>query len=336
MTAIKGKDIDLILSNPSPTILGYLFFGPNSGLSVEYAENLIKKFRALKGQDNVDIIKPDYDTLNANPQFLRDEASAISFFSTYKIFHLSLAAKIPTEAIKNYIELGSTESILIISAQDIKSGTAIRTYFEKHKDCVAIASYADTPRNMRNLIEQHVKQEQYTIEPDALNFLSNLQGIDRLILRSELSKLILYTYESKHITLSDVKSINLYAEDISYSDIIDAAFSDNKTLLAKRFEQMKYASIEPQVLSTLALRHACDISLWIEEIKMGKKQLNEDDFREVFWSRRATIIHQIKVWQKRGSIKACIDYLNKTVLEARINYNCANEITSQALFKVCG
>ena len=90
------------------------------------------------------------------------------------------------------------DALVVVEAGDLAKGAALRKLFEEDdKPPPRFACYADTARNLEDVVREALRAEGLSIAPDALADAVSRLGSDRGVTRRELEKLALYAKGQK-------------------------------------------------------------------------------------------------------------------------------------------
>lgn len=216
------KDIDPFVKKPNPKARAILVYGPDDGLVKEQAQTMgLTAVADLNDPFNVAILSGE--TLSEDTARLFDEAGAMSLMGGTRLIRVEGASDKHTTIFKDYLANPSAENLVIVEAGELGPKSSLRMLFEKSETSAAVPCYVDDERGVSNLIKQTLSASGYTIQSDALTWLaSNIAG-DRLRVRMEIDKLMIYMgTQSKQVTLDDAQAACGEAGDQSLDDLIYA------------------------------------------------------------------------------------------------------------------
>jgi DNA polymerase-3 subunit delta len=104
----------------------------------------------------------------------------------------------------------------------------LRKLFESRAEAAAIGCYADSPKDLAEVIRSSLAAHRIAIAGDALDYLVDRLGGDRLVTRSELEKLALYAGDGGQVDLEAAMLSVGDSADLSLDDIVFAA-AEGKT-----------------------------------------------------------------------------------------------------------
>ena len=191
MVAFKGSQGQNICAQPPETVKALLIYGPNAGLIRERAngavafavEDLTDAFRLceLQARDIADA-----------PARLADELAALSFGGGRRSVWLKDAGDSHTSIVSAALETECGDTLLVVEAANLGPRSSLRKLFEQGAELGAVPCYDDDQNSLQNYVSEFLAGEKVTIDPDALYWLLDRLGNDRMQVRSELEKLVLY------------------------------------------------------------------------------------------------------------------------------------------------
>ena len=191
MVAFKGARARNAAKRPPDDIRALLVYGPNTGLVRERAklavcyvvDDLTNSFRLceLQAKDVCD-----------DPARLADELNALSFVGGRRAVWLRDAADSLTKIVGEAVQKGFGDKLLVIEANNLGPRSSLRKMFEGESNLGSIACYEDDQNGLRVYVSSFLREEKLAIDSDALNWLVERLGSDRMQVRNELEKLVLY------------------------------------------------------------------------------------------------------------------------------------------------
>lgn len=216
------KDIEPFVKKPKPEARVLLVYGPDTGLMKERADTMARTYVTdLNDPFNVTALKGD-DIVEDQAR-LMDEAMSMSMMGGARLIRIEDASDKITTVLKNYLAAPSDENIVVIEAGELGPRSTLRQLCEKSNNAAAVPCYVDDERSIGQIARTTLSENGYTISSDALSWLSmNIAG-DRMRVRAELDKLMLYMgKESSKIGIDDVMAICGEAGAQSADDLIYA------------------------------------------------------------------------------------------------------------------
>src|SRR5262249_43698515 len=140
-------------------------------------------------------------------------------------------------------------------------GVGLRRVFEDDDDAAAIACYADTERNLADVVRDGLKEHGLSIAPDALEDAVSRLGSDRGITRREIEKLALYVHGNRNVTLGDVEAVMGDEAEARTEEVCDAAGLGNLAELDRALERLWIEDMSPVAILRMAMAHFQKLAL---------------------------------------------------------------------------
>jgi len=305
----------------------FLFYGENLGLKNEF-KNKIKLNNA-----DAEIINFSQEDIIKNENNFFNEILNISLFAKKKIYFLNQANDKILEIIKEIEPKIDNQKIYIFS-EILDKRSKLRGYFEKSKDNVSIACYADNEISIKKIILNKLKEFE-GLSTQNINKIIDNCDLDRVKLNNEISKIISY-FENKKIETEKLELLlNIKVSD-NFSSLKDEALKGNKVKTNKLLgdtvidyeKNILYLSQINQRLNKLAEVSALSKTTNLENaVAMIKPP--------IFWKDKPNFIDQASKWSP-NKIKRI---LNETyMLEIEIKSNATinkNILIKKLLVDIC-
>ncbi|MBX6367816.1 MAG: DNA polymerase III subunit delta [Rhodospirillales bacterium] len=226
-----GARAAAFLKNPDPGVRAVLLFGPDAGLVRERAD-ILTRHVCPDLADPFRIAEITGSAAVSDPARLADEMAAISLMGGRRVIRLRDAGDGAAAAVGNALAAPG-DALLVAEAGDLPVRSALRKLFESRDDAAAIGCYPDTPRDLADVIRTGLGERRITVTGEALVYLVDRLGGDRLVTRSELEKLALYVGDGGRVDLAAAKISVGDSADLSLDDIVYAAAEGDAAALER-------------------------------------------------------------------------------------------------------
>ncbi len=332
MGILKGAEINRFIASPPDDGLVVLVFGPDTGLVSERTATLAAN--ASKGDDDpFSFVKLDGSEISSDPARLIDEVQTVPMFGGRRIVWIKNAGGRDVEsALVPVLELDEIPALVILEAGDLKKGTGLRKRAEGHRKAQAIACYADTGRDIEQLIDEETRAAGLTITREARAALSGLLGGDRIASRGELKKLCLYAHGKGRIETDDIEAIIGDASSFETSQLIDATATGDLGTLDHGLERLVNAGEKATIIANQALRHFQQLHRMRADLDSGKhvKAIVDTQRPPIFFSRKQSFTLQLQIWKSQDLERAMPILADATRL-SRLNDKLGMPVLSEAL-----
>lgn len=194
-----------------------LVYGNDYGVVSQTVDSIVSKF--IPGEQTIfNFACLQYSSIIKNPELLCNELNSPSLTRERKIILVSEVEKAVPTWLKESLQNLNPDVFVIFKASELPPSSAIRKFFENEKNLAVIACYHDEHATTRTIVENKLKQHKITIDKQALDYLVMNVNSDRLILLSELDKLILFAQNMGKISFEDIKQLISLSGNSSIDD----------------------------------------------------------------------------------------------------------------------
>jgi DNA polymerase-3 subunit delta len=237
---LSAGQVESFLRRPDPQISAVLLYGPDAGLVRERADTLARAI-CPDLQDPFRIADLTPAILGADPARLADEAAQISLMGGRRVVRVREAGDSLAPLFSRFLGDSIGDALAVVEAGDLPGRAALRRVFDESPHGAAIGCYPDSARDLAAVIRESFAAHRVIASRDAIDFLVQHLGGDRLLTRAELEKLTLYAGEGGRIELDDVRAVTADSAALSLDDaVLAAAEGDTAALdraLARVFQE---------------------------------------------------------------------------------------------------
>ena len=331
--AVKNHEADRFLKSRSDSIWLYLFSGPDAGLVWERSQAIVHG-AVSDTQDPFQLLRLDGDTLATDPGKLSDEANSIGLFGGSKCILIDAGSKSFALAIEPLIANPPAGCTIVVSAGDMKADAPLRKLVSKYSRGAAVECYPDTTKQLEQIIDEEMRRAGLTLSSGAREFLVSHLGADRLITRSELSKLVLFMHGQKSVNELHVESVIADAAALSIDEPIFAAFTgDYRAATEAGYKTL--GNFDPGVFIGFILRHVLLLHRLRIDIEKGAslESVSERLPRNYFGPKKAQISKQLRFWTSERLLQIAQD-LASASLTARRDPRSAERLAIRSLWRI--
>jgi DNA polymerase III subunit delta len=334
MTAIKSSDADAFIAQPGSSQPVVLIYGPDSGLVRERAEALAK-VSVDDPTDAFSLIRIDGDDLSGNPFRLVEEANTIPMFGGRRAIWVKAGSRNIAPAVESLLAATAPDCRVVIEAGDLRKTAPLRTLCEKAKNAAVIACYADSDRDVSQVVDDELKKAGLTIAADARAALLPFLGGDRQATRGELRKLALYVHGRDKVTVEDVLAVVADASAIALDNVIDAAFAGKPADVETHFAKARGEGTAPAQIVSAALRHLSGLHRMRIVVEDGQSTMSaiEGARPPIHFRRKPAIDAALRGWTTARLLEA-MNALADALLETRLKPNLADAIAQRSMMSL--
>lgn len=221
------------IARPDDKIRAILLYGPDTGLVRERAAALGAAIsRDL--EDPFRVASLTNSALSGDPARLHDEMAAMSLTGGRRLVRVRDAADSLGALFAEFlISPAGGDSVAVVESGDLAGRSALRRAFEGAANAVAVPCYADTTKELGELVTSVLGSHQVAASAEARDYLIGHLGADRGLSRAELEKLALYAGDDGKVGLEDAIACVGDSAAITVEDSIFAA-ADGDTAALER------------------------------------------------------------------------------------------------------
>jgi len=238
------------IANPNCNTI--LIYGNDSGGVRDTARQLCKVLLPQENEMGLSEFTPDQ--LLDDESLLSTELTSMGFFAEQKVVKIEGGTQAAIDAILPQIQAVlqhlSRENFLIVTAGELTPVSKIRKFYEGSKDLMALLCYKDDEATLRTHIGQKLREAGISPERDAMDYLLNNLGEDKMITNNELDKIITYLGHEKELGFEDVAALLADSSELTLADLAFAVSSRNHTKLEKNMARV----LSQQIAGVAVLR----------------------------------------------------------------------------------
>ena len=296
-----------------------LFYGVNEGLKKEE----ISKLTIKEKKENIS--KYEEKELIENSENFLDSIFSKSLFEDKKIIIINQASDKVLNLINAIIEKDISDISIILNANSLEKKSKLRTFFEKNKETICTAFYADTTSSLLIYAQNFLLKINIKLSQENLNLIVNKCNGDRGILKNELEKIRSYVLGGKNITHEKIiKLINLI-EDYSVAELVDNCLAKNVKKTLTILNENNFSKEDSIVIVKTFLFKLKKLLKLVKEYSLNKNisETIQNAKPPIFWKDKEIIRQQIVQWNPKKLNEAIIDLVE---LELQIKKNYENAI----------
>jgi DNA polymerase-3 subunit delta len=322
------------LRQPPPDLRAALFHGPDGGQVRERADRLAAAICADLA-DPFRVSELSAAILAADPARLADEVAAMSLVGGRRVVRIREAADGLTTLLAAVLAGARGDSLVVVEAGDLANRSPLRKLCETAQGAAVIACYADSPRELADLIRETLGARRIAISGDAQVYLVARLGGDRLVTRQELEKLTLYAGDGGRVELADAIACTGETNSLSVEELVYAAADGDPARLDDALLRCLQEGQAPISILRAAMRHFHRLHLAASRVAAGDSadaatgQLRPP----IFYKFADRFKAQLGTWQPRR-IAAALDSLTRAELDSKRAVLPQETVAREALFTI--
>lgn len=256
------------LRRPDPQVRAVLLYGPDMGLVRERA-GLLARLVCPDLADPFRVADLDAGALAADPARLADEAAQLALTGGRRVVRVREAGDRLADLFVGFLETLPGDAFVVVEAGELASRSPLRRAFEEAPRAAAIGCYPDSARDLAAVIRESLAAHRITASRDALAYLVEHLGEDRLSTRSELEKLALYAGEGGPVELADARAAIGDGAAIELDDAVMAAAEGDMPRLERTLTRLFQEGTSAVTVIRALLRHLHRLHLFAAQVARG-------------------------------------------------------------------
>lgn len=334
---LSGGKADAFIKNPPMGIKGILLFGPDAGLVRERGKSLCKFYAGDDAEFSIHELTGD--AVRKDPAILADMGSALSLMGGEPVVRVRDISDNIVGIIDSWLEGGGGVNPGIFEAGELAPRSKLRQAFEKRKDAAAIGCYPDEGQSLEAVIRQHMRENGVALEQDAIPGIVARLGTDRLAIRQELDKLVLYAggpNQGGSLSGTDVDAAIGDVKTTSMDELAFAAASGNSEKLAAGLDLALAEGLAPVALLRVVQRHFDRLLLVKSAMTAGEdagiamKKLRPP----IFFKLENAFRTQVQRWPEADLVK-CLQLLMSAERDCKSGLTIDRAVFERSLLQIC-
>ena len=294
-----------------------LLYGKNEGLKNQEIKNLTK--------DNDKVFTyEEKEILNNENEFL-EKIMNKSLFEAKKVIIIKRATDKIVNTVNEINDKNLEDTTIILNADNLEKRSKLRTLFEKDKQLICVAFYAENEQTLSKLAYEFLKDRNISISPSNINSVIKKCNCDRENLFNDLSKIENYCKNGKKVNSEIISKLLSLHEDYSISELVDNCLAKNTIKTLNILNENNF-STEDCILITRTFLNKSKRILILSNNYSDNKSIDltiSSAKPPIFWKDKEIIKQQIFKWSPEN-IKLLIYRINE--LELLVKKNATNSI----------
>lgn len=330
---ISGSGVDGFIRSPREDVAAVLIYGPDGGLVRERAAALLLAV-VDDPSDPFRSAELSATALREDPARLSDEANARSLTGGRRAIAVRDAGDGLTDIFASFLDAGGGEGLVIVEAGNLPGRSRLRKLFESADNAAAVPCYSDEGGGLEALIKQTLGARGVAADQDAMAYLCENLGIDRMVSRAELEKLALYVGEGA-ASLADAAACVGDSAAMTLEDVAFATGGGNHRDLARKLARAYQEGASPVGVIRIAIRHFQRLHFAAGRVSGGERAdaVAKSMRPPVFFKRTGDFRAQLNAWSA-ARLAAALDVLTEAEIQCKSTGLPAQEMCGQALLRI--
>lgn len=325
---IQSYKIPDFLKNQLHTVRGVLIFGEDVGMTREYMHTVLNTLNVA----DMDCIRLQPEDVETDSMTILNASDSPSLLGGQglQIVRMDTISNACATAVKTFLD-AQNDGFLLVLAQNLAPSNPIRKLFESSKAAAALPCYPDDARSIGTLIRTHMQQNHIHLDKDALSWMQDHMGADRMVTRMELEKLVLYAGDEKRLSLQDVQASMVDSSDHRVDDVVYAVANGNPRTLERTLPMVLDEGINP--IQILRICQAHFVKLHRARLDMDTGKSIDDVTRGVFWKHKNDFKSQLQSW-KTANLVRCMFVLGEAEKKCKQTASIPELILSRTFYTI--
>jgi DNA polymerase-3 subunit delta len=323
------------LAKPDPALRAALVYGGDAGLVRERADRLAA-WAALDLKDPFRVADLAAASLLADPARLHDEAAALSLSGGRRVVRVREAGDAVGGLFERFLAaLPQGDSLVVVEAGELGARSSLRRAFEAAPRAAAVPCYPDGRRELEELAREILGARRIAVDSEALAYLAENLGSDRLASRAELEKLALFVGDGGKAGLPEAAAAVGDGAPLSLDDIVFATAEGDPPALERALLRALLEGEMPVSVLRALMRHFQRLHLTQARIASG---MDEDDALRalrppLFFKLADRFRRQLRLWPP-GRAAHALEILTEAEVNAKTTGFPAEAVCREALLRI--
>jgi DNA polymerase III subunit delta len=331
---ISARHVPAFLKQPPRAIRAVLLYGPDSGLARERADDLARSV-CPNLQDPFRVVELSGSAVSADPARLADEAAQLSLIGGRRVVRVREAGDRLAALFRGFLDDAPGDGFIVVEADDLPSSSALRRVFDASPRAAAIGCYPDMPRERSAVIHHVLKAHGIAVSGDAVEYLVEHLGGDRLLTRAELEKLALYAGEGGHVDVEDARQSIGDSAALEVDDAVMAAAEGDAAKLDRVLGRVFQMDESPVSLIRALLRHLQRLHSLSARLAAGATaaEAMRTARPPIFYKQEDNFRRQLALWRE-AELRTELDRVMRAELHMKLTGLPAETTCRQAMLAV--
>ena len=281
----ESKKIDIKLNK------FFLLNGDNDGAKEDFIKSILKE-KYINSE-----IYFENEILN-NLENFYSSISTKSFFDDEKIIIIKKSTNKILNLVEEIREKSFKDLILILNADLLDKKSKLRNFFEKEKETICVAFYADTHQTLNIIANNFLRDIKLSLSQQSINLIIEKSNGSRQHLQNELEKINSLSLTNKKIEINQIMKITNLGNQNTISELIDLCLIKNKVKMIKMLNENNFTgddsililrSLLNKTKRLFNLSKSYQVNRSIDSLVLSYKPT-------IFWKEKDLVKQQIKIW----------------------------------------
>jgi len=331
---LPATRVAAFLQQPDSAIRAVLLYGPDTGLVRERADILARGV-CPDLKDPFRVADLSAVALAADPARLADEAAQMSLIGGRRVVRVRDGGDRLAALFAGFFADAPGDGFIVVEATELPASSGLRRVFDNAPQATAIGCYPDTPRDRAALIRDTLRAHRITASGDAIQYLVEHLGSDRLLTRAELERLALYAGDGGRVELDDVRLSIGDSAVLAMDDAVMAAAEGDAAKVDRVLDRIFQEGQSPVSVVRAMLRHLHRLHVLAVRLAAGASvaEVMRAARPPIFYRYEDGFKRQLVLWNEAG-LRGQLDRIAQAELQMKLTGLPAETICREALLAI--
>jgi DNA polymerase-3 subunit delta len=327
--------VGAFLAKPDAALRAGLVYGADAGLVRERADRLAAAICA-DPRDPFRVADLAAAALSADPARLHDEAASLSLTGGRRLLRVRDAGDAVGALFDRFLaDPPPGDSFVLVEAGELPTRSSLRRSFEAASIAMAIPCYADGKREIEDLVRDVLGARRISIAGDAMAYLVDHLGTDRLMSRGEIEKLALLVGDGGRAGLAEAMASVGDSAALGLDDVVFTAAEGDAAGLERALLRAFLEGETSVGLLRAQMRHFQRLHVAASLLASGASE--DDAMRNlrppIFFKQQERFKRQLRLWPASRAALA-LSLLTEAEINAKTTGFPAEAICRDALLRI--
>ena len=311
-----------------------LLYGPDAGLVRERADTLARTVCAdLK--DPFRVADLSGSALATDPARLADEAAQMSLIGGRRVIRVHEATDRLSGLFAGFLDAAPGDGFIVVEAADLPGSSGLRRVFDTSPSAATIGCYPDAPRDRAPVIRDTLHAHRITASGEAIQYLIEHLGSDRLLTRAELEKLTLYAGEGGRVELDDVRASIGDSAALATDAAVMAAAEGDAARVDRVLDRVFQEGESAVSVTRAMLRHLQRLHVLVVRLTGGAAvgEVMRNARPPIFYRQEDNFRRQLGLWNEAG-LRVQLDRIAQAELHMKLTGLPAEAVCREAMLGI--
>ena len=287
---VQANKVDEFIKTFDNKCKGALIYGPDEGL-VSIRKNEILQKILPDYKTSLSLITLSSATIKDKPDIINSEYNSTSLFGNDK--KVILIEDVDNSISKILEEIFSkpqnSDNFILITADDLDSKSSLKRFAEFNQYFASLPCYKDDINTIMQIVNLKLRKEGFKYNAEVVKYLTESFGGNRLIILSELDKLVIYKDQNKNLTIEDVKACIQDNSEGNINEFVNNLASLNIEKAYKELQNLYSEGIFPVAIIRTTIAYFIKLQLYKYQTQNGISFEEIADRDNIFWKQKPIV-----------------------------------------------